>query len=72
MNRTDTGDMYLIAKSILDSIATLYVFDRLPRVLHRQLPQLIPVAHDDLARFGLTPPARASGNERPLVLASVP
>lgn len=63
INGTDTGDMYLIAKAVLDSIATLYVFDRLPRVLHQQLPQLIPVADDDLARFGLAPSARASGNE---------
>ena len=63
MNSTDTGDMYLIAKSVLDSVATLYVFDRRPRVLHQQLPQLIPVAQDDLTRFGLTPPTHASGNE---------
>jgi lysophospholipase L1-like esterase len=63
MNGTDTGDMYLIAKSVLDSVATLYVFDRRPRVLHQQLPQVIPVARDDLTRFGLTPPVHASGND---------
>jgi hypothetical protein len=63
MNSTDTGDMYLIAKSVMDSVATLYVFDRRPRVRHEQLPQLIPVAQDDLTRFGLTPPSRANGNE---------
>lgn len=63
VNRTETGDMYLIAKSVLDSIATLYVFDRLPRIRHQQLPRLVPVAPDDLARFGLTPPIPASGNE---------
>ena len=63
MNSTDTGDMYLIAKSVLDSVATLYVFDRRPRVRHQQLPRLIPVAADDLARFELTPPTRASGNQ---------
>jgi hypothetical protein len=62
VNRTDTGDMYLIAKSVLDSVATLYVFDRLPRVLHQQLPQLIPIAPDDLTRFGLMPPTHARGN----------
>jgi hypothetical protein len=63
MNNTETGDMYLIAKSILDSIATLYVFDRRPRIRHPQLPRLIPVAPDDLKRFALTPPAHASGND---------
>ena len=63
MNRTDTGDMYLIAKSVLDTVETLYVFHRRPRVMHRQLPQLIPVSDDDLTRFELTPPAHASGNE---------
>jgi hypothetical protein len=63
MNSTETGDMYLMAKSILDVVATLYVFDRVPGVRHQQLPQLIPVAHDDLTRFGLTPPTHASGNE---------
>jgi hypothetical protein len=62
LNSTETVDLYLIAKSMLDSVATLYVFDRLPRLRLQQLPQLIPVAQDDLTRFGLTPPLHASGN----------
>jgi hypothetical protein len=63
MNGTETGDMYLIAKSILNAVTTLYVFDRDARVRHPTLPQRIPVGPDDLTRFGLASPARASGNE---------
>jgi hypothetical protein len=63
-NGTGTGDMYLISKAIIDSVSTLYVFDvdYLP-VTRPILPQLIPVAPEDLARLGLLAPAQRSGNE---------
>lgn len=63
MNGTETGDSYLIAKTILDAVATLYVFDYHLGARHKILPQLMPVAPDDLTRFGLAPPPRRSGNE---------
>ena len=72
MNNTDTGDMYLIAKSVLDSVATLYVFDRLPRVLHPQLPQLIPVAPGRPDAIRTDASRTRERQRRPLVLASVP
>jgi hypothetical protein len=72
MNNTDNGRHVSDREERPRSVATLYVFDRRPRIRHPQLPQLIPVAQDDLTRFGLTPPDTRERQRGALVLASVP
>jgi hypothetical protein len=63
INRSETGDSYLIAKAMLDAVSTLYVFNYSVGARHTTLPQVIPVAGEDLARFGLTSPPQHSGNQ---------
>lgn len=58
VNGFETGNAYLISKALLDAVDTFYVFP-IGTHANAMLPQLIPVAQDDLARFGLRPPSTA-------------
>jgi hypothetical protein len=52
VNALDLGSAYLIAKSVMDSVDTVFLFSR-PGVVNDVLTNVIPVADEDLQRFDL-------------------
>jgi hypothetical protein len=55
INGFESGSAYLITKSIIDAVDTIYMF-HVGGTAHPMLPRLVAVEPGDVARFTLTPP----------------